>query len=62
LFELPATKPTQKFQYLPHCSSENYEINSIKSDSPRAFQKQQQQQHDEECSQISINFFIFNFI
>ncbi len=47
-----------KNQYLPHLSSENYEINSIKSDSLRAFQ-----QHKEHL-QIPIKFsvsILFNF-
>jgi hypothetical protein len=57
LFELPATKSTQKSIYFtPYL--ENCEINSIKSDSPRAFQQHQ------ECPQISIQFSVlslFNF-
>jgi hypothetical protein len=42
-----------KNQYLPHLSSENCEINSIQSDSSRAFQQHQ------ECPQISIQFSFF---
>jgi hypothetical protein len=45
-------------QYLSHLSSENCEINSIKSDSLRDFQQHQ------ECFQISIGFsvlILFNF-
>jgi hypothetical protein len=39
LFEFPATKQNLlKNQYLPQLSFENYEINSMKSNSPRAFQ------------------------
>jgi hypothetical protein len=41
-----------KNQYLPHLSSENCEINSIKSDSPKA-----SKQHEEHL-QIPINFSI----
>ncbi len=39
-----------KNEYLSHLSSENCEINSIKSDSPRAFQQHQ------ECPQIPVQF------
>jgi hypothetical protein len=49
--------PLEK-QYLPHLTSENWEINSITSDSQKAFQ-----QH-KECPQISIQFsglILFNF-
>jgi len=62
LFELPATTKTHsKIQYLPHFSFENYEINSIKSDSPRTFQ-QQPQQHERMLSNSNTFFFIFYFI
>jgi hypothetical protein len=39
-----------KNQYLPQLNSQDCEINSIKSNSPRAFQKLQ------ECHQIPIQF------
>jgi hypothetical protein len=45
-----------KNQYLSHLSSENCEINSIKSDLPGTFQQHQ------ECPQNSNTFFISNFI
>jgi hypothetical protein len=49
LFESPATKSTQKsISFTPYL--ENCEINSIKSDSPKAFRQHQ------ECPQISIQF------
>jgi hypothetical protein len=48
-----------KNQSLPHLSSENCEINSIKSDSPRAFQ--QHQEHTQIPIQYSI-FILFYFI
>ncbi len=45
-----------KNQYLPHLSSENCEINSIKSDSSKAFQEHQ------ENPQIPIKIFSVDFI
>jgi len=39
-----------KIKYLPQLNSEDCEINSIKSNSPRAFQQHQ------ECHQIPIQF------
>jgi len=47
-----------KNQYLPHLSSEHCEINSIKSDSPRAFQ--QHQEHPHVPIQFSV-LILFNF-
>ncbi len=47
-----------KNQYLPYISSENCGINSVESDSPRAFQQHQK------CPQIPIQFsvwILFNF-
>jgi len=44
LFEFSEQK-SLKNQYLPHLTSENYEIKSIKSDSPRAFQQHQEHPH-----------------
>jgi len=41
LFGFPGIKSI-KNQYLPHLTSENCEINFIKSDSPRAFQQHQE--------------------
>jgi hypothetical protein len=55
LFEFPATKSTQK-RYLPHLSSENCEINSIKSELPRAFHKE----HPPISMQFSV-LILFNF-
>jgi hypothetical protein len=45
-----------KNQYLPHLNSENCEINFIKSDSLRAFQK------GEEQPQNFTTIFSFNFV
>jgi hypothetical protein len=50
--ELPATKSTLKNQHLSHLSSENCEINSIKSDWLRAFH----QHHQERPQQIPMQF------
>jgi hypothetical protein len=47
-------KNSLKNQYLPYLSSENCEINSVKSDSSRAFQQHQ------ESPQISIIFLVFH--
>jgi len=45
-----------KNQYLPQLSSENSEINSIKSDSPKAFQ--QHQEHLKIPVQFSVSIYI----
>jgi hypothetical protein len=47
-----------KNQYLPHLTSENYEIKSVKSDSPRAFQ--QHQEHPRIPVQFAVSI-LFNF-
>jgi len=48
-----------KNQYLPQLSSENCEINSIKSDSPKAFQKHQE--HLQIPMKFSVSIF-YSFI
>jgi hypothetical protein len=48
-----------KNQYLPQLSSENCEINSIKFDSPKAFQKHQE--HLQIPMQFSVSIF-YSFI
>jgi hypothetical protein len=50
--------PLKKIQYLPHLSSENCEINSIKSHSPRPFQQNQEQQYPPPPNSV----FSFHFI
>jgi len=57
LFEFPEQN-SLKNQYLPHITSENYEIKYIKSDSPRAFQ--QQQEHPHILIQFAVSI-LFNF-
>ncbi len=56
LFEFSPTKSICQNQYLPQLSSEIYEINFIKSDSPRAFQ-----QHPESPPNSNTVFSLFNF-
>ncbi len=56
LFEFSEQK-SLKNQYLPHLTSENYEIKSIKSDSPRAFQQHQEHPHIRIQFAVSILFY-----
>ncbi len=59
LFEFSATKNPLNNQYLPHLSSENCEINFIKSTSRRAFQ-QQQEHPPNSITIVSFHFIYFS--